>query len=126
MGEKSYAARLDRWQTMVQNIQEVLDDLPGVDATFALARQTVAELRETQADLQRLEGLKKQVVVRRRQLDLEAEQAIRRLSALARAHMGFSNPQLEIFGVRSEDRGRRARSSKETVRSESQVPEAAG
>ncbi|MEP7013280.1 MAG: hypothetical protein ABJC13_23420 [Acidobacteriota bacterium] len=122
MGEKSYAARLDRWQSMVQNIQEVLPDLPGGDQTYALARQTVAELRETQADLQRLEGLRKEAVVRRRQLDLEAEQAIRRLSALARAHMGFSNPQLEIFGVRSEDRGRRARSTKEPARIEAAEP----
>jgi len=122
VGEKSYAARLDRWQSMVQNIQEVLDDLPGVDATFALARHTVADLRETQADLQRLEGQRKQVVVRRRQLDREAEQAIRRLSALARAHMGFANPQLEIFGVRSEDRGRRARSVKDTARPEAAEP----
>ncbi len=123
MGEKSYASRLDRWQSMVQNIQEMLPDLPGADQTFALARQTVAELRETQADLQRLEGQKKQVVVRRRQLDREAEQAIRRLSALARAHMGFANPALEIFGVRSEDRGRRARSVKEPTRIEAAASE---
>lgn len=126
MGDKSYAARLDRWQSMVQNIQEVLHDLPGVDATFALARQKVAELRETQSDILRLEGLKKEGVVRRRQLDLEAEQAIRRLAALARAHMGFSNPQLEIFGVRSEARGRRARSKKDAAKSEAQTSEAAG
>ncbi|MEP7009640.1 MAG: hypothetical protein ABJC13_04890 [Acidobacteriota bacterium] len=118
MGIKSYAARLDRWQSMVQNIQEVLGDLPGVDATFALARQKVADLRETQSDLQRLEGQRKEGVVRRRQLDREAEQAIRRLSALARAHMGFSNPALEAFGVRSEDRGRRARSIKEPAKAE--------
>ncbi len=126
MGEKSYAARLDRWQSMVQNIQEVIHQLPGADGTFEVARQTVAELRETQADLQRLEGKKKEVVVRRRKLDLEAEQAIRRLSALARAHMGFSNPQLEIFGVRSEDRGRRGRSTKETAKPEAAVSEPAG
>ena len=118
MGEKSYAARLDRWQSMVQNIQDVLDDLPGAEVTFALARQKVSELRETQSDIQRLEGLKKESVVRRRQLDREAEQAIRRLAALARAHMGFSNPQLETFGVRSEDRSRRARNRREAAKSE--------
>ena len=123
MGEKSYAARLDRWQSMVQNIEEVIHQLPGVDGTLDLARQKVAELRETQADVQRLEGLRKETVVRRRQLDLEAEQAIRRLSALARAHMGFSNPQLEIFGVRSEDRGRRARSAKEPAKLEASAAE---
>ncbi len=122
MGEKSYAARLVRWQSMVQNIQEVLDDLPGVDATFAHARQKVAELRETQSDIQRLEGLKKEGVIRRRQLDREAEQAIRRLAALARGHMGFSNPQLEIFGVRSEDRARRARSKRDAAKTEAQAP----
>lgn len=122
MGEKSYAARLDRWQSMVQNIQEVIHQLPGVDGTFDLARQKVAELRETQADIQRLEGLRKESVVRRRHLDREAEQAIRRLAALARAHMGFSNPQLETFGVRSEDRGRRARSTKETAKPEAATP----
>jgi hypothetical protein len=103
---------------MVQNIQEVMPQLPGVDATFELAWQKVTELRETQADIQRLEGQRKQSVVRRRQLDLEAEQAIRRLAACARAHMGFSNPLLETFGVRSEDRGRRSRSVRDTARPE--------
>ncbi|HXU34196.1 MAG TPA: hypothetical protein VN851_26785 [Thermoanaerobaculia bacterium] len=122
MGEKSYAARLDRWQSMVQNIQEVMPQLPGVDATFELAWQKVAELRETQADIQRLEGQRKESVRRRRLLDLEAEQAIRRLSAFARAHMGFSNPVLETFGVRSEDRGRRARSVKEPAKPEAAEP----
>ena len=121
MGEKSYAARLDRWQSMVQNIQDVLDDLPGAETTFALARQKVTELRETQSDIQRLEGLKKESVVRRRKLDREAEQAIRRLAALARAHMGFSNPQLETFGVRSEDRSRRARSRRDASKSEAEA-----
>ncbi len=104
----------------------MLHDLPGVDPTFALARQTVAELREAQADLQRLEGQRKGVVVRRRQLDLEAEQAIRRLSALARALMGFANPALETFGVRSEDRRRRARSAKEPAKPEAAASEAVG
>ncbi|HEV7672055.1 MAG TPA: hypothetical protein VGS22_26340 [Thermoanaerobaculia bacterium] len=117
MGEKSYAARLDRWQSTVQNIQEMIHQLPGVDATFELAWQKVMELRETQADIQRLEGQRKESVVRRRHLDREAEQAIRRLAALARAHMGFANPLLETFGVRSEDRGRRARSAKEPAKS---------
>ena len=123
MGEKSYAARLDRWQSMVQNIQEVIHELPGIDRTFELARQKVADLRETQADLQRLEGRRKESVVRRRQLDREAEEAIRRLSAFARAHMGFSNPVLETFGVRSEDRFRRARTAKEPANPEAPTAE---
>ncbi len=118
MGEKSYASRLDRWQSMVQNIQEILPDLPGVETTYALARQKVSDLREAQADLQRLEGQRKEVVVRRRQLDVEAERAVRRLAALARAHMGFSNPLLETFGVRSEDRARRGRAVKGTAKGE--------
>jgi hypothetical protein len=43
-----------------------------------------------------------------------------------RAHMGFANPALEIFGVRSEDRRRRARSAKEPAKPEVQVSETAG
>ncbi len=34
---------------------------------------------------------------------------MRRLASVARGQLGFDNPVLETFGVRSEDRGRRTR-----------------
>ena len=63
----------------------------------------------TQNAIQMIEGQRKELIERRRHLDQETRRAIRRLASVARGHMGFENPALEKFGVRSEDWSRRKR-----------------
>ena len=115
MKDRSYAGMLDLWQSMTQNIQASLPDIPEADVPFADAQQKVAELIATQNAIQMLEGQRRELVLRRRQLAQETRRAIRRLASVARGHLGFDNPVLDKFGVRSEDWSRRRRRSAERV-----------
>ncbi len=113
MKDRSYAGKIDVWQSTIQNIQPSLPNIPEADIPFSYAQQKVGELRDVHAALQMLEGQRKEMVVLRRKLDQEARRAMRRLASVARGHLGFDNPVLETFGVRSEDRGRRKRTKPE-------------
>ncbi len=118
MKDRSYAGMLDLWQSMTQNIQASLPDIPEADGPFADAQQKVADLLATQNALQMLEGQRRELVARRRQLAQETRRAIRRLASVARGHLGFDNPALEKFGVRSEDWSRRRRKAPEKAEGE--------
>ena len=109
MKDRSYVGKIDRWQSTLENIQGVVPNIPGVDEPLAVVREKVTALRAAHDALVMMEGRRKEIVIVRRQLDREAERAIRRLASLARGHLGFDNPVLETFGVRSEDPARRRR-----------------
>ncbi|HXU30479.1 MAG TPA: hypothetical protein VN851_07885 [Thermoanaerobaculia bacterium] len=109
MPDNSFAAKINTWQITVQNIQEVLPDIPGVDPPFSDLRQKVTELRIAHDTVQMLSGKLREAVVARRKLDGDTRRSARRLAAVARGHLGFDNPVLETFKVRSE--GNRNRKS---------------
>ncbi|HXU29000.1 MAG TPA: hypothetical protein VN851_00345 [Thermoanaerobaculia bacterium] len=116
MKDRSYAGKLYQWQSMIENIQESLPSIPEADVPFADAQQKVAEFRATQEAIQMIEGQRKELIERRRHLDQETRRSIRRLASVARGHMGFGNPALEKFGVRSEDWSRRKRKAPEKAK----------
>ncbi len=107
MGDRSYAAKIDRWQTIVQNLAPALPEIPDADQVYAEVRDMVNDLAQTQAKLVQLEGKRREIVRIRRQLSLETERGMRRLASIARGHLGFDNPVLETFGIRAEDWSRR-------------------
>lgn len=121
MKDRSYAGKLYQWQTMIENIQESLPSIPEADVPFADAQQKVAEFLATQNAIQMIEGQRKELIERRRHLDQETRRAIRRLASVARGHMGFENPALEKFGVRSEDWSRRKRRAPEKAKAETKL-----
>ncbi|MEP7012515.1 MAG: hypothetical protein ABJC13_19515 [Acidobacteriota bacterium] len=102
MPDHSYADKINTWQITVQNIQEVLPDIPGVDPPFADLRQKVTDLRTAHDTVQMLTGKLKEAVVARRKLDGATRRSARRLAAVARGQLGFDNPVLETFKVRTE------------------------
>lgn len=112
MGDRSYAAKIDRWQSTVNNIATAIPDIPEADQVYAEVRDMVAELAQAQATLMQMEGKRKEIVRFRRQLILEAERGMRRLASIARGHLGFDNPVLETFGIRAEDWSRRRKRKK--------------
>ena len=107
MGDRSYAAKIDRWQSTVNNLAPAIPEIPEADQVYAEVRDMVAELAQAHATLVQMEGKRKEIVRVRRQLNLETERAMRRLASIARGHYGFGNPVLEIFGIRAEDWSRR-------------------
>lgn len=112
MGDRSYAAKIDRWQSTVNNMAEAIPDIPEIDEVYAEVRDMVSELAKSQATLMQLEGRRREIVRLRRQLILETEKGMRRLASIARGHLGFDNPVLETFGIRAEDWSRRRKGKK--------------
>ncbi len=109
MNDTSYADKINTWQTTVQNIQEVLPIIPGVDPPYADLRQKVTELRTAHDIVEMLTAKLREAVIQRRKLDGDTRRSARRLAAIARGHLGFDNPILESFKVRSEgNRNRKA------------------
>ncbi|HXU34081.1 MAG TPA: hypothetical protein VN851_26205 [Thermoanaerobaculia bacterium] len=107
MGDRSYAAKIDRWQSTVNNLEPAIPEIPEADQVHAEVKDMVAELAQVHATLMLMEGKRKEIVRVRRQLNLETERAMRRLTSIARGHFGFDNPVLETFGIRAEDWSRR-------------------
>ncbi len=112
MGDRSYAAKIDRWQSTVNNLEQAIPDIPEADRVYAEVKDMVAELAQTQSTVVQLEGRLKEIVRVRRQLSVETERGMRRLASIARGHLGFDNPLLETFGIRAEDWSRRRKKKK--------------
>ena len=112
MGDRSYAAKIDRWQSTVNNIEPAIPAIPEADQVYAEVKDLVAELAQAHATLVLMEGKRKEIVRVRRQLNLETERAMRRLASIARGHLGFGNPVLESFGIRAEDWSRRKKAKR--------------
>lgn len=109
MKDSSYADKIHHWQITVQNIQDAVPTIPGIEPPFTDLRQKVTDLRSAHDNAQMLRGKLREAVVLRRQLDRDTRRSARRLAAVARGHLGFDNPALESFNIRAE--GNRARKS---------------
>ncbi|HEV7668019.1 MAG TPA: hypothetical protein VGS22_05815 [Thermoanaerobaculia bacterium] len=107
MGDKSYAAKIDRWQSTVNNLAAAIHAIPEADQVYAEVKEMVDDLAQAHATLVQMEGRRKEIVRVRRQLSLETERLMRRLASITRGHLGFGNPVLETFGIRAEDWSRR-------------------
>lgn len=105
----SFSDQVDMWQSLVNNIQEMLPGIPGAEAPFAELKQKVEALRSAHDSILAMRGKQHESVLQRRTLSREARRAVRRISAIARGQLGFDNPILDTFGVRSEDPKRRNR-----------------
>jgi len=112
MGDKSYAAKIDRWQSTVNNLAPAIPEIPEADQVYAEVKDMVAGLAQAHATIVQMEGKRKEIVRIRRQLNLETERAMRRLTSIARGHFGFDNPVLETFGIRAEDWSRRKKAKR--------------
>src|SRR5262245_29435534 len=108
MVNESYAAKLDHWQSIVQNIQGTIAEMPWLEAPVADLKQRVEAVRAAHDQVMAMTGKQHEAVVLRRKLSREARKSARRVAAVARGHLGFDNPILDGFGVRSEDPARRA------------------
>ncbi len=123
MKDSSYADKINHWQITVQNIEEAVPNIPGIDPPFTDLRQKVTDLRAAHDNAQMLRGKLREAVVLRRQLDRETRRSARRLAAVARGHLGFNNPVLESFNIRAE--GTRVRKTAALTKSEAPAGTAA-
>ena len=105
----SFSDQVDMWQGLVNNIQEILPGIPGAEAPFAELKLKVEALRAAHDSILTMRGKQFDAVLQRRALSREARRAVRRISAIARGHLGFDNPILETIGVRWENPNRRNR-----------------
>ena len=90
----SYSDQVDKWQSLVNNIQEMLPDIPGAEAPFAELKQKVEALRTAHDSILAMRGKQHDAVLQRRTLSNEARRAVRRISAIARVndHPNFPLP----------------------------------
>ncbi len=105
----SYSDQVDMWQSLVNNIEGMLPEIPGAEVPFAELKVKVEALRAAHDGILTMRGRQFDAVRQRRVLSSEARRAVRRISAIARGQLGFDNPILETFGVRWEDPNRRIR-----------------
>jgi hypothetical protein len=109
MRTRTFSDQVDKWQSIVNNIQNMLPNIAGAEVPFAELKQKVEALRTAHDSILEMRGKQHDAIVQRRILAREAGRAVRRISAIARGHLGFDNPLLDTFGVRSEDPERRNR-----------------
>ncbi len=105
----SFSDQVDMWQSLVNNIQQMLPDIPGAEVPFAELKVKVEALRTAHDSILTMRGKQFDAVRQRRDLSREARRAVRRISAIARGQLGFDNPILETIGVRWENPNRRIR-----------------
>lgn len=120
MKRRTYSEQVDRWQSVAQNIEEMVPNLPGIEAPFAELKQKVEALRAAHDSILVMTGKQHEAVLNRRNLAREVRDSVRRISAISRGQLGFKNPLLDTFGVRSEDPTRRSRKAAETAPPKSQ------
>ena len=109
MNDSSIADKINKWQILIENIRDVLPEIPGADPWYGEITQKVEAFRKTQEKVLILRGQLQEAMVARELQQRETQRALRRLAATARAHFGFNNPLLETFNIRSEHRARRGR-----------------
>ena len=104
MKRRTYSEQVDRWQSVAQNIEEMVPHLPGIDAHYAELKLKIEALRVAHDVIQAMTGKQHEAVVLRQKLAGEVREVVRRISAISRGQLGFKNPLLDTFGVRSETR----------------------
>ncbi len=107
MKRRTYAEQVDRWQSVAQNIEEMVPHLPGIEAHYAELKLKIEALRLAHDGIQAMTGKQHEAVVQRQKLAGEVREIVRRISAISRGQLGFKNPLLDTFGVRSETRRNR-------------------
>lgn len=120
MKRRTYSEQVDRWQSVAQNIEEMVPNLPGIEAPFAELKLKIEALRAAHDIILVMTGKQHEAVLNRRNLAREVRDSVRRISAISRGQLGFKNPLLDTFGVRSEDASRRNRKAAEPARSKRQ------
>jgi len=121
MKRRTYSEQVDRWQSVAQNIEEMVPNLPGIEVPFAELKLKVEALRAAHDSILVMTGKQHEAVLNRRNLAQEVRDSVRRIAAISRGQLGFKNPLLDTFGVRSEDPARRRAKSVETAPPKKQV-----
>ncbi len=115
MKRRTYSEQVDRWQSVAQNIEAMVPNLPGIEGPYAELKQKVEALRSAHDNILMMTAKQHEAVLQRRSLAGEVRDAVRRISAISRGQLGFKNPLLDSFGVRSEDPSRRVRKGTEAT-----------
>lgn len=104
MKRRTYSEQVDHWQSVAQNIEALVPQLPGIEGHFAELKLKIEALRVAHDGIQAMSGKQHEAVVQRQKLAGEVRETVRRISAISRGQLGFKNPLLDTFGVRSETR----------------------
>ena len=112
MKDTSFADKISKCDTTLQNLASEVPNIPGGETYVAEVRQRVEALRASQEGVQSLRGQLTEAVIVRRQRDREASASLRHLAAVVRARFGFDNPVIESFNIRSEHRAKKSRRAK--------------
>ena len=105
-GQTTLAAKIDRWEGMINNLLPVLDELPQLKPAHAQLQQAVAEAKAMRDHLSTMKAAVQGSTSQRKALVTTGEELFSRLSLGLRSAFGPKNERLAAFAVKPLKTGR--------------------
>ncbi len=105
-GQTTLAAKIDRWEGMINNLQPLLDEVPQLKPAHAQLQQTVADAKVLRDQLRSMKAVVKSGSSQRKSLMSTGEELFSRLSLGLRSAYGPKSERLASFVVKPLKTGR--------------------
>jgi ABC-type transporter Mla subunit MlaD len=105
-GQTTLAAKIDRWEGMINNLQPLLDEVPQLKPAHAQLQQTVADAKVLRDQLRSMKAVVKSGSSQRKSLMSTGEELFSRLSLGLRSAYGPKSERLAAFAVKPQKTGR--------------------
>ncbi len=104
-GQTTLAAKIDRWEGMINNLQPLLDEVPQLKPAHAQLQQTVADAKVLRDQLRNMKAMVQSGSSQRKNLMATGEELFARLSLGLRSAYGPKNERLAAFSVKPRKSG---------------------
>jgi hypothetical protein len=104
-GQTTLAAKIDRWEGMINNLQPLLDEVPQLKPAHGQLQQTVADAKVLRDQLRNLKAVIKGSTAQRKDVMATGEELFARLSLGLRSAYGPKNERLAAFSVKPRKSG---------------------
>ena len=99
-GQTTQAAKLDRWEALVNNLLPHLEQLPGLTDSFALFQGMVASVKILRNRLKVMRADTGNLLAQRNQIFVDGDDLYARLSLVLQGVHGPQNDRLREFGLK--------------------------
>jgi hypothetical protein len=99
-GQTTQAAKLDRWESLVNNLLPHIDQLPGLQDSFAQFQGMVLTVKTLRNRLKVLRADTGDVLTQRNQIFVDGDDLYTRLSLVLQGVHGPQNDRLREFGIK--------------------------
>ncbi len=105
-GQTTLAAKIDRWEGMINNLQPLLDEVPQLKPAHAQLQQTVADAKVLRDQLRNMKAMVQSGSSQRKNIMATGEELFFRLSFGLRSNYGPKSERLAAFAVKPQKTGR--------------------